>query len=82
MNRHIGRIFHSRTEASVPDIAAAYRSAKADAIERCYVEIGRQDFTKAGTPIVVTSLKYQKGKSLIIYLRLKALGRLKLQGHE
>jgi uncharacterized LabA/DUF88 family protein len=79
LDSQIAVAFHSRTQAGVTD-RAAYRSAKADAVERSYVEIGRQDLTKARTPIVI-SPKVQAGRSSHIYLRLTALGRLKLQGH-
>jgi hypothetical protein len=79
MDSRIGSAFHSRSQSGVPD-KEAYRSAKTDAIQRRYVEIGRQDLTQTGTPIV-TSPYYKEGRSLTTYLRLTALGRLKLQGH-
>lgn len=59
----------------------SYRSAKMDAIQQCYVEIGRQDLTQPVTTIVI-SPKFQAGKSNHSYFRLTALGRLKVAGSE
>jgi hypothetical protein len=79
MESRVGGAFHSQSQSGVTD-NGAYRSARTDAIQRCYVEMGRKDLTQTGTPIV-TSPHRQKGRSLHTYLRLTALGRLKLQGH-
>jgi uncharacterized LabA/DUF88 family protein len=74
----IAKAFYSRNEAEVAN-NAAYRSAKMDAIRQCYVEIGRQDLTQPERTIVI-SPKLQAGRSTRLYMRLTALGRLKVAG--
>jgi hypothetical protein len=60
---------------------AAYRRARTDAIQQCYVEIGREDLTRPVTTIV-TSPDFPASSSNRSYLRLTALGLSRLQGSE
>jgi hypothetical protein len=78
VDSQIADAYHKRNQAGVTN-NAAYRSAKTDAIQQCYVEIGRQDLTRPVMSIVV-SPECQAGRSTHSYLRLTALGRLKVAG--
>jgi hypothetical protein len=78
VDSQIANAFHSRNQAGVTN-NAAYRSAKTDAIQQCYAEIGRLDLTQPVTTIVI-SPECQAGRSTHSYLRLTALGRLKAAG--